>query len=94
MPNTWEYPWFAAWELAFHCIPLALLDPDFVKQQLILLGREWYQHPNGQIPAYEWTLPDVPPAAVLASLLAAVGFLFMQSGDAVLRPPYSRNESI
>ena len=61
MPDTWEYPWFAAWDLAFHCIPLALIDPDFAKEQLILLGREWYQHPNGQIPAYEWAFGDVNP---------------------------------
>jgi hypothetical protein len=61
MPDTWEYPWFAAWDLAFHCIPLALLDPDFAKQQLIMLGREWYQHSNGQIPAYEWAFGDVNP---------------------------------
>ena len=61
MPDTWEYPWFAAWDLAFHCIPLALIDPDFAKEQLMLLGREWYQHPNGQIPAYEWAFGDVNP---------------------------------
>jgi hypothetical protein len=61
MPDKWEYPWFAAWDLAFHCIPLALVDSDFAKQQLILLGREWYQHPNGQIPAYEWAFGDVNP---------------------------------
>jgi len=61
MPDTWEYPWFAAWDLAFHCIPLALLDPDFAKRQLLMLGREWYQHPNGQIPAYEWAFGDVNP---------------------------------
>jgi len=61
MPDKWEYPWFAAWDLAFHCIPLALIDPEFAKQQLILLGREWYQHPNGQIPAYEWAFGDVNP---------------------------------
>jgi hypothetical protein len=61
MPDTWEYPWFAAWDLAFHCIPLALLDAEFAKQQLIMLGREWYQHPNGQIPAYEWAFGDVNP---------------------------------
>ena len=54
MPDTWEYPWFAAWDLAFHCIPLALIDPDFAKRQLVLLTREWYMHPNGQLPAYEW----------------------------------------
>jgi len=53
MPDKWEYPWYAAWDLAFHCIPLALVDPDFAKDQLILLLREWYMHPNGQLPAYE-----------------------------------------
>ena len=61
MPDKWEYPWFAAWDLAFHCIPLALLDSEFAKEQLLLLGREWYQHPNGQVPAYEWTFSDVNP---------------------------------
>jgi hypothetical protein len=61
MPDAWEYPWFAAWDLAFHCLPLALVDPDFAKAQLDLLGREWYQHPNGQVPAYEWAFGDVNP---------------------------------
>src|SRR5439155_13911694 len=61
MPGKWEYPWFAAWDLAFHCIPLALVDPDFAKQQLVMLGREWFQHPNGQVPAYEWAFGDVNP---------------------------------
>jgi hypothetical protein len=61
MPDKWEYPWYAAWDLAFHCIPLALADPDFAKEQLILLLREWYMHPNGQLPAYEWALGDVNP---------------------------------
>ncbi len=61
MPDTWEYPWYAAWDLAFHCIPLALVDPDFAKKQLILLLREWYMHPNGQLPAYEWAFGDVNP---------------------------------
>jgi hypothetical protein len=61
MPDKWEYPWYAAWDLAFHCIPLALIDPDFAKQQLILLVREWYMHPNGQLPAYEWNFGDVNP---------------------------------
>ncbi len=59
MPDKWEYPWYAAWDLAFHCIPLALVDPDFAKQQLTLLVREWYMHPSGQLPAYEWQLGDV-----------------------------------
>jgi hypothetical protein len=61
MPDKWEYPWYAAWDLAFHCIPLALVDPTFAKEQLILMLREWYMHPNGQIPAYEWTFGDVNP---------------------------------
>jgi hypothetical protein len=61
MPDKWEYPWYAAWDLAFHCIPLALVDPDFAKQQLVLLLREWYMHPNGQLPAYEWRFGDVNP---------------------------------
>ncbi len=61
MPDTWEYPWFAAWDLAFHCLPLALLDPDFAKKQLLLLTREWYMHPNGQLPAYEWEFSDTNP---------------------------------
>jgi Glycosyl hydrolase family 63 C-terminal domain len=61
MPDKWEYPWYAAWDLAFHCIPLALVDADFAKEQLILLLREWYMHPNGQVPAYEWALGDVNP---------------------------------
>ncbi len=61
MPDTWEYPWYAAWDLAFHCVPLALVDPDFAKRQVLLLLREWYMHPNGQLPAYEWALGDVNP---------------------------------
>ncbi|MGH7819072.1 MAG: MGH1-like glycoside hydrolase domain-containing protein, partial [Candidatus Binatia bacterium] len=61
MPDKWEYPWFAAWDLAFHCVPLALIDPDLAKQQLVLLLREWYMHPNGQVPAYEWAFGDVNP---------------------------------
>jgi hypothetical protein len=61
MPDKWEYPWFAAWDLAFHCIPIALIDLDFAKNQLSLLTREWYMHPNGQIPAYEWAFGDVNP---------------------------------
>jgi hypothetical protein len=61
MPDKWEYPWYAAWDLAFHCIPLADLDAEFAKEQLLLLTREWYMHPNGQIPAYEWAFGDVNP---------------------------------
>jgi len=61
MPDKWEYPWYAAWDLAFHCVPLALVDSEFAKEQLILLLREWYMHPNGQLPAYEWAFGDVNP---------------------------------
>ncbi len=61
MPDKWEYPWFAAWDLAFHTIVLSMIDPDLAKRQLILLTREWYMHPNGQIPAYEWNFSDVNP---------------------------------
>ena len=61
MPDKWEYPWYAAWDLAFHMIPFAKIDPDFAKQQLLLMLREWYMHPNGQIPAYEFALGDVNP---------------------------------
>ncbi|HEY0970341.1 MAG TPA: hypothetical protein VGE02_05125 [Gemmatimonadales bacterium] len=61
MPDKWEYPWYAAWDLAFQCIPLALVDAEFAKAQLVLLAREWYMHPNGQLPAYEWALGDVNP---------------------------------
>ena len=61
MPDSWEYPWFAAWDLAFHMLPLAKVDPAFAKSQLLLFLREWYTHPNGQIPAYEWKLGDVNP---------------------------------
>ena len=61
MPDKWEYPWYAAWDLAFHCVALAHVDPDFAKDQLLLLTREWYMHPNGQLPAYEWAFGDVNP---------------------------------
>ncbi len=61
MPDKWEYPWFAAWDLAFHMIPFARIDPHFAKEQLNLFLREWYMHPNGQIPAYEWNFSDVNP---------------------------------
>ncbi|XGV97663.1 MAG: glucosidase [Leptolyngbya sp. BL-A-14] len=69
MPDKWEYPWYAAWDLAFHLIPLAMIDPDFAKKQLDRLTREWYMHPNGQIPAYEWAFSDVnPPVHAWAAL--------------------------
>jgi hypothetical protein len=61
MPDTWEYPWYAAWDLAFHTIPLAIVDPEFAKKQLVTLTKEWYMHPNGQLPAYEWAFGDVNP---------------------------------
>jgi hypothetical protein len=61
MPDKWEYPWYAAWDLAFHCIPITLVDPDFSKRQLVLITREWYMHPNGQLPSYEWSFGDVNP---------------------------------
>src|SRR5206468_3165386 len=69
MPDKWEYPWFAAWDTAFHCVALAHLDPAFAKYQLILLCREWFQHPNGALPAYEWDFSDVnPPVQAWAAL--------------------------
>jgi mannosylglycerate hydrolase MGH1-like protein len=69
MPDKWEYPWYAAWDLAFHCIAFAHLDAAFAKEQLVLLTREWYMHPNGQIPAYEWAFDDVnPPVHAWAAL--------------------------
>ena len=61
MPDKWEYPWYAAWDLAFHCVPLSMIDPQFAKEQHILFLREWYMHPNGQLPAYEWSFGDVNP---------------------------------
>jgi hypothetical protein len=69
MPDTWEYPWFAAWDMGFHCVALAHVDPAFAKYQLTLLCREWFQHPNGAIPAYEWAFDDVnPPVQAWAAL--------------------------
>jgi hypothetical protein len=69
MPDKWEYPWFAAWDLAFHCVALARVDPAFAKYQLILLSREWFQHPNGALAAYEWSFDDVnPPVQAWAAL--------------------------
>jgi len=69
MPDPWEYPWYAAWDLAFHCVPIARVDPEFAKGQLLLMLREWYIHPNGQIPAYGWAFGDVnPPVHAWAAL--------------------------
>ena len=61
MPDKWEYPWYAAWDLAFHTIPFSMIDPEFAKHQLLLLTKEWFMHPNGQLPAYEWSFSDVNP---------------------------------
>ena len=72
VPDKWEYPWFAAWDTAFHCIPLSRLDPEWAKRQLVLPLREWYMHPNGQLPAYEWDFSDVnPPVHAHAARLIA-----------------------
>jgi len=69
MPDKWEYPWYAAWDLAFHCVPLAIVDSELAKEQLMLMVREWYMHPNGQLPAYEWAFGDVnPPVHAWAAL--------------------------
>ncbi|MGN6341494.1 MAG: MGH1-like glycoside hydrolase domain-containing protein [Ginsengibacter sp.] len=69
MPDKWEYPWYAAWDLGFHCIPMAMMDPNFAKHQLLLIMREWYMKPDGQLPAYEWHLGDVnPPVQAWAAL--------------------------
>jgi hypothetical protein len=69
MPDKWEYPWYAAWDLAFHCVTLAHVDPELAKEQLRLITREWYMHPNGQLPAYEWNFGDVnPPVHAVAAL--------------------------
>jgi hypothetical protein len=68
MPDKWEYPWYAAWDLAFHCISFALIDPEFAKHQMLLLTHDWYMHPNGQLPAYEWSFSDTnPPVHALAA---------------------------
>ena len=91
MPDKWEYPWYASWDLAFHCIPFSLIDAAFAKHQLVLLTREWYMHPNGQIPAYEWAFGDVnprstpgPPGAstrLIASKTTAVAIFSSWSGS-------------
>ena len=89
MPDTWEYPWYAAWDLAFHCVALAHVDPEFAKAQLLLLCREWYMHPNGQLPAYEWAFGDVnPPVHAWAALR-----VFEIDGDAGLRLPRARSST-
>ena len=72
MPDKWEYPWYAAWDLAFHAIPLAMVDPEFAMAQLQLFLREWYMHPNGQIPAYEWALGRRESSGARLGVLARV----------------------
>lgn len=82
MPDKWEYPWFAAWDLAFHCIPLAMVDADFAKEQLQLLTHDWYMHPNGQLPAYEWAFGDVNPPVHAWSSWRVFQADRLQRGDA------------
>lgn len=86
MPDKWEYPWYAAWDLAFHCVPFAVIDPDFAKKQLVLMTREWYMHPNGQLPAYEWAFGDVnPPVHAWAAWRVFQIERKMKGGDGDLR---------
>ena len=80
MPDKWEYPWYAAWDLAFHCVTYALIDPDFAKHQLLLMMREWYMHPNGQLPAYEWSMGDVNPPVFAWAALQVYAIDAKQSG--------------
>ena len=82
MPDKWEYPWYASWDLAFHCIPLAVIDAEFAKSQLVLLTREWYMHPNGQLPAYEWAFGDVNPPVHAWSAWRVFQIDRKQRGDA------------
>ena len=86
MPDKWEYPWFAAWDLAFHCVALAQVDPAFAKYQLILICREWFQHPNGGLPAYEWDFGDLNPPV---QAWAAIEVFAIDGGDG-LRVPEPR----
>jgi hypothetical protein len=80
MPDKWEYPWYATWDLAFHCVGLVLVDADFAKRQLLLMTREWYMHPNGQLPAYEWNFNDVNPPVQAWSALRVYQFDAKASG--------------
>ncbi|MEO6893929.1 MAG: glucosidase, partial [Ginsengibacter sp.] len=80
MPDKWEYPWYAAWDLAFHCIPMAMLDPGFAKHQMLLIMREWYMKPDGQLPAYEWHLGDVNPPVQAWAALQVFRIEFQQTG--------------
>jgi hypothetical protein len=96
MPDPWEYPWYAAWDLAFHCVPLAHLDPAFAKRQLILLCREWYMHPNGQLPAYEWNFSDVNPPVHAWSALRVfeVDYQTRSAADPSAEPDYGFLERV
>ena len=96
MPDPWEYPWYASWDLAFHCVPLAHLDAEFAKRQLILLCREWYMHPNGQLPAYEWNFGDVnPPVHAWAALrVFEVDFQARSATDPQARPDFGFLERV
>ncbi|HKN24218.1 MAG TPA: hypothetical protein VJX72_05170 [Candidatus Acidoferrum sp.] len=90
MPDKWEFPWFASWDLGFHCVALAYLDPQFAKEQILLMLREWYTHPNGQIPAYEWDFGDVNPPVL--SLAAQAVFEVDRRGTGV--PDYAFLERV
>ena len=91
MPDKWEYPWYAAWDLAFHTIALNHVDPEFAKQQLLLMLSDRYLHPNGQIPAYEWNFGDVnpPEATTIEALLQSECRPRCRLRAAILRPPTS-----
>ena len=90
MPDKWEYPWYAAWDLAFHMLPLAMVDPDFAKSQLDLMLRNDYLHPNGQMPAYEWNFGDVnPPVHAYATMQIYLHRQGAQPGQGRHRVPAS-----
>lgn len=82
MPDKWEFPWYATWDLAFHCLPIALVDPHFAKGQLMLMTREWYMHPNGQLPAFEWNFSDVNPPVHAWAVLRVFQMDRKMRGDA------------
>ena len=82
MPDKWEFPWFASWDLGFHCIALAHVDPNFAKEQMLLMLREWYMHPNGQIPAYEWDFSDVNPPILSLAARAVFEIEYECTGEA------------
>ena len=90
MPDKWEFPWFAAWDLGFHCVTLAHVDPQFAKAQILLMLREWYMHPNGQIPAYEWDFGDVNPPVLSMAARRGVRHRAPPHGRRRLRVPRAR----